>query len=131
MRYIFWSLFSHLFCKGAIVELHYYFVLFIIERRTRLRTGCVGRDNRSGLQFRESLYCCALLFEDCEFVVYIIIMLKLLLCQRLYVFQLLPHLCWSWTLIYWFRVFNANTYNLFHLFDGYFATSSNLFLHGF
>ncbi len=128
MRYFFWGLLSHLFRGGVVVELYYYFVLFVVERGTRLRA---GRDGRPSLRFGGSWYHCALLFEDRELVVYAIVVFRLVLCRGLYALQLLPHLRWGWTSTRGFRVFDADAYNLFHLLGGYSATGFDLFLHRF
>lgn len=85
----------------------------------------------SNLQLKKSYYGCLLFFSNCKFVIYTILLLKLLFCKELYAFEFLPYLCQPWTVMHCFRVLNADVYNPLYLLNGYFVAGFNLFLHRF
>ena len=87
----FGSLLFHFLRRGIIVELDYYFIVLIVEKRTRF---FVDHYCRPSLWFGGS-YCRYLLFfNNCKLVAYAILLLGLLLRKGFYIFERLPHLRW-------------------------------------
>ncbi len=120
-------LFYHL-RRGNIVELDYYFVVFIVEGRTQLRVGCHCRLN---IWFEVGYCCCLLFFQNSKLVVYPVLLLRLLFCELFYTFKLLPHLSLRCSATRRFRILDADTYDLLYLLNRYLVACFDLFLDGF